>query len=195
MFEITQIVKTRLNDNYDGVIHMLRYISNDDPDEFGVIFLEQFFNDEDNTFKTSFFGLGDDHSKINKKDIEKDFDVKILIQKGGLKIMVGAEEDEDEEWCDLYDDEIGTPSGKRFSIDNVIITKPVAKKINYNFGLALSIMNNSPAIEELVGIRDQKENVKKLRKAYKGEKKNCKNRDKLFRESFAQTIDQSLGEE
>ena len=195
MFEITQIVKTRLNANYDGVIHMLRYISNDDPDEFGVIFLEQFFNDEDNTFKTSFFDLGDDHSKIKKKDIERDFDVKILIQKGGLKIRVGAEKDEDEEWCDLYDDEIGTPSGKRFSNDNVIITKPVAEKINCNFGLALSIMNNSPTIEELAGIRDQEENVRELRKTYKREKKNCNNRGKLFRKSFAQTIDESSDEE
>ena len=155
MYKIVRVYKTRLNDDYTGVIHMARYINSLKLGESGIIFLEQDFANGHVINKGSFFG-DEDSCLLDKKTIEEDFGVKINFQYGQGEFISSIYYDGDSYF--LYDDSLGTEDGKNISFEEAQINEPSLRSIFYRFNRAKKIVEDDDYLgsyDSITGLESQ----------------------------------------
>ena len=183
MYKIVRVYKTRLNENYTGVIHMAKYINSDNFKDDGIIFLEQDFNNGYVINNCSFFEENDSYS-LDKEEIEKDFNV--VINFSPEKREFGPSIKYDGDMYFLYDNALGTEAGKDISFEEAQINEPSLRSIFYRFNRAKRIVEEEDYLgsyDLISGLEDQikslRNTTEQLEKQVTYIKKN--NRDKFAR--------------
>ena len=70
MYKITELLSSRPNDNYTGLIHMVRYVDLNNPKDYGIMFISQSL---DNKLENHLFLL--------KRKMNLFFEIKKLLRK------------------------------------------------------------------------------------------------------------------
>ena len=112
MYKITELLSSRPNDNYTGLIHMVRYVDLNNPKDYGIMFISQSLDNK--LEKSSFFAQKkNEFVLLDKKTIEKEFGVKLdfNVTSGGVVSKIYARLEGEKSF--LYDDSFLTSAKKR----------------------------------------------------------------------------------
>ena len=187
MFKITKLFKTRPNDNYTGVIHMVKYMNTENKDDNGIMFVEQDFNDEEILKKTSFFEGDDSCVRLDEKSIEEDFGVEISFQYGQGEMITAVKKDD--VWYFLYDDEIGTSLGQKFPIDNAKISTQVTNSMFRKLDGARSLVDDDYFEDAYQSLERLKGKIDSLRETADDMEEHYQYLKKRRRERFTKKMD------
>lgn len=129
MYKITELLSSRPNDNYTGLIHMVRYVDLNNPKDYGIMFISQSLDNK--LEKSSFFAQKkNEFVLLDEKTIEKEFGVKLdfNVTSRGVDSTIYARLEGEKSF--LYDDSFLTSAKKRIFLPDTQIDKEVENKMN-----------------------------------------------------------------
>ena len=127
MYRVSKYYGYTLNDSYSGLIHMVGYYDTSNKKDNGIMFLSQLFEKPTVVGKTSFISYMNGSMFLDRETIENDFELRIIYpcdKNGNFEsVIIG-----DDSYY-LYDDRIGTSTGKIISFEETPINVDVYKKM------------------------------------------------------------------
>ena len=167
MYKITKLLSSRPNDNYTGLIHMVRYVDLNNPEDYGIMFISQSLDNK--LEKSSFFAQKkNEFVLLDKKTIEKEFGVKLdfNVTSGGVVSKIYARLEGEKSF--LYDDSFLTSAKKRIFLPDTQIDKEVENKMNgylYNLG---NLIESSSFTSSEFDLQDFESYVRGIKEATSG---------------------------
>ena len=131
MYRVSKYYGYTLNDSCSGLIHMVGYYDTSNKRDNGIMFLSHLFEKPTVVDKTSFISYMNDSMFLDRETIENAFGLRIIYpcdkNENFESVIIG-----DDSYY-LYDDRIGTSTGKIISFEDTPINVGVYKKMFSNY--------------------------------------------------------------